>query len=163
MPVRLRRNRLCLVFLCTLLVTGCASLSEPWQVPEVAFAGLRVTEFTLARQTFVVILVVRNPNDRTLPIKAMTCRLQVEGSEVVQGASTLDRQIPAFGHALVDVEVAGSLLDLIQQLPSLALKDEPIDWTVSGTATIADGFLTLPYRYSGQVNARTLLSRGVKR
>jgi LEA14-like dessication related protein len=163
MPVRLRRNRWCLVLLCAVLVSDCASLNEPWEAPEVAFAGLRVKELTLAQQTFVVTLAVRNPNDRTLPITAMTCRLQIEGREVAQGASTLDRQIPAFGDALVDVEVAGSLLGLIQQLPALARKDEPIDWTVSGTATIADGVLTLPYRYSGQVSARTLLSRGAKR
>jgi LEA14-like dessication related protein len=163
MPARLRRNRLCFVFLYTLMITGCASLSEPWQAPEVAFAGLRITEFTLARQTFVVSLAVRNPNDRALPIKAMTYRLQVEGGEVAAGASTLDRQIPAFGDALVDLEVAGSLLDLVQQVPALALKDEPVHWTISGTATIADGFLTLPYSYSGQVNARTLLSRGAGR
>ena len=163
MPVRLRRNRWCLVLLCAVLVSGCASLSEPWEAPEVAFTGLRVKELTLAQQTFVVTLAVRNPNDRTLPIKAMTCRLQIEGREVAQGASTLDRQIPAFGDAVVDVEVAGSLLGLIQQLPTLARKDEPIDWTVSGTVTIADGFLTLPYWYSGQVDAKKLLSRTVAR
>ena len=125
-----------------------------------AFAGLRVKEVTLARQTVIVTLTVRNPNDRPLPIKAMTCRLQIEGSEVARGASTLDRQIPAFGDALVDLDIEGSLLGLIQQLPSLSLKDAPLDWTVSGTVTIADGFLTLPYRYSGQVDAKTLLSRG---
>jgi hypothetical protein len=34
-----------------------------------------------------------------------------------------------------------------------------VEWTVSGTATIADGLLTLPYRHSGQVDARALLAR----
>jgi len=125
----------------------------------VALAGLRIKEITLASQTAVVTLAVKNPNDRELPITAMTYRIQIEGSEVVQGASALDRQIPAFGEAVVDVEVAGSLLGLVAQLPSLALEDRPHDWTVSGTVTIADGLLTLPYRYSGQVDAKQLLSR----
>lgn len=159
MPVRHLANSLCLGLLCVALVSGCASLTRPWQAPEVALAGLRIKEITLASQTFVVTLAVKNPNDRALPITAMTYRIQIEGSEVVQGASALDRQIPAFGEAVVDVEVAGSLLGLVAQLPSLALEDRPRDWTVSGTVTIADGLLTLPYRYSGQVDAKQLLSR----
>jgi LEA14-like dessication related protein len=142
------------------VLVGCATLTEPWRAPEVAFVGLRVKEVTLDRQTFVVTLAVHNPNDRTLPIKAMTCRLRIQGSEVVEGEAALDRQIPGFGDALVDLEVAGSLLGLTQQLPVLALKPGPIQWTVSGTATLADGFLLLPYRYSGQVDAKTLLSAG---
>jgi len=142
------------------LLAGCASLTKPWQAPEVALAGLRVQELTLARQTLVLTLAMRNPNDRTLPIKGLTYRLKLEGNEIAQGASALDRQIPAFGDALVDVEVVGSLLGLIQQLPALALKDRPLDWTITGTATIADGLLTLPYRYSGQVDPRELLARG---
>jgi len=162
-PVRLPRNALGLVLLWAAVAVGCASLAEPWQAPEVAFAGFRFKEVTLARQTVNITLAVRNPNDRTLPIKAMTYRLQIAGRDVARGASALDRQIPAFGEALVDLEVEGSLIDLIQQLPRLALKDVPLDWTVSGTATVADGFLTLPYRYSGQVNAGTLLALGIRR
>lgn len=148
-----------LVLLLSLLV-GCASLTKSWEAPEVALAGLRVKELTLARQTVVLTLAMRNPNDRTLPIKGLTYRLKLEGNEIAQGASALDRQIPAFGDALVDLDVTGSLLGLIQQLPALALKDRPLDWTITGTATIADGLLTLPYRYSGQVDPRELLAQG---
>lgn len=142
------------------LLAGCASLTKPWEAPEVALAGLRVKELTLARQTVVLTLAMRNPNDRTLPIKGLTYRLKLEGNEIAQGASALDRQIPAFGDALVDLDVTGSLLGLVQQLPALALRDRPLDWTITGTATIADSLLTLPYRYSGQVDPRELLARG---
>lgn len=142
------------------LLAGCATLTKPWQAPEVALAGLRVKEVTLARQTVVLTLAMRNPNDRTLPVRGLTYRLKLEGNEIAQGASALERQIPAFGEAVVDVDVTGSLLGLVQQLPSLALKDRPLDWTLTGTATIADGLLTLPYRYSGQVDPRELLARG---
>lgn len=142
------------------LLTGCAGLAKPWEAPEVALAGLRVKELRLAQQTLLLTLAVKNPNDRTLPIKGLTYRLKLEGNEIAQGTSALERQIPAFGEALVDLEVTGSLLGLAQQLPTLALKDRPLDWTLSGTATIADGLLTLPYRYSGQVDPRELLVRG---
>jgi LEA14-like dessication related protein len=152
-------HRICPALLYAVLVSACASLTEPWKAPAVAFAGLRVQELTLAHQTFVVTLAVENPNDRALPIQAMTCRLEIEGRELAQGVTKLDDQIPAFGDALVNVEVTGSLLGLTQQVPSLALKEGPIGWTVSGTVTVADGLLPLPYRYSGQVDANALLSR----
>jgi hypothetical protein len=144
------------------LLAGCASLTKPWQSPEVSLVGLQPKELSLARQVFVATLAVRNPNDRTLPIKAMTYRLKLDGQELAEGGGALDRQIPAFGESTVDVEVVGSLLGLAQYLPALAVRQGPLDWTVSGTATIADGFLTLPYRYSGQVDPQELLSQAAR-
>jgi len=162
MPNRPLARALCLLLPLALLA-GCATLTKPWEAPEVALAGLRVKELGLTRQTVILTLAVRNPNDRTLPIKGLTYRLKLEGNEIAQGASALDRQIPAFGDALMDVEVTGSLLGLVQQLPGLALKDRPLDWILSGTTTIADGLLTLPYRYSGQVDPKELLARAMPR
>jgi LEA14-like dessication related protein len=144
--------------LITALVSGCASLTQSWIAPEVALAGLRIKELTLLRQVFIVTLTVKNPNDRTLPIKSMTYRLKLEGNELAQGSSRLDRQIPPLGTAPVEVEVVSSLLGITQQLPALALKDRPLDWTVSGTASLANGLLPLPYRWSGQIDAKALLS-----
>jgi LEA14-like dessication related protein len=144
---------------CAALLSGCASLTKPWLAPEVALMGLRAKELSLARQVLVARLAVRNPNDRTLPIKSMTYRLSLEGQELAQGASSLDRQIPAFGESPVDVEVIGNLLGLAPLLPALLARQTPLNWTLTGTATIADGLLTLPYRYSGQVDPREILSR----
>jgi LEA14-like dessication related protein len=144
--------------LCAALLTGCATITKPWEAPEVSLIGLRLKEISLTRQVFVVTLAVHNPNDRTLPIKAMTYRLSLEGKELAEGASTLERQIPALGDESVDVEVIGSLLGVTQMLPALATRQTPLDWTLTGTATIADGLLTLPYRYSGQVDPQEVLS-----
>ena len=155
----MQRSALALALLCAALLTGCATLTQPWKAPEVSLTGLRLKELTLARQVFVATLAVHNPNDRTLPIKAMTYKLKLEGQELAQGASALDRQIPALGDASVDVEVIGSLLGVTQMLPALATRQTPLDWTLTGTATIADGLLTLPYRYSGQVDPQEVLSR----
>ncbi|MBK5966393.1 Water stress and hypersensitive response domain-containing protein [Thiocystis minor] len=149
-----------LLVLMTGLLPGCASLVESWKAPEVALIGLQPKELGLTRQVFIATLAVKNPNDRTLPIKAMTYRLALEGQDVAEGGGALDRQIPAFGETTVDVEVIGSLLGLLQQLPVLALKERPLNWTVSGTATLAGGLITLPYRYSGKIDARELTAGG---
>lgn len=146
--------------LVVMLLAGCASMTKPWAAPEVGLVGLRAKELGLLRQVFVVTLTVKNPNDRALPIKAMTYRLELEGNQLVAGASAIDREIPAFSESLVDVDVAGNLLAVVAQLPALALKDRPLDWSISGTATIAGGYLALPFRYSGQVDPGTLLAEG---
>lgn len=147
-----------LLFLAGLL-GGCTSFTRPWQAPEVTLIGLRAKELTLERQVFIATLAVRNPNDRTLPIKSMTYRLSLEGEQVAEGGGALERQIPAFGEERAEVEVVGSLVGLAPRLAVFALQDRPLGWTLSGMATIADGLLTLPYRYSGEIDARALLAR----
>jgi len=166
-----------LVLLGLVVVGGCASLTEPlsypWKTPEVALAGLRVKELSLARQSFVVRLAVHNPNDRALPITAMTWRLQIEGRDLAEGTAKVDRQVPAFGDALVDLEAEGSLvardgrpggsagavfdlLGLTEQAAILTLQEGSVTWKVSGTLTLAGSLFPLPYWYSGQVDAKTL-------
>jgi hypothetical protein len=144
-----------------ILLASCASLTKPWETPEVALLGLQPKELGLARQSFLVTLRIRNPNDRTLPIKAMTYRLYLEGSELVNGSSELDRQIPAFGEETVQVEVNGSLFGLLSRLPALALKNDNLEWAVAGTVTILGGLLSLPYRYSGDIDPKALLSGAI--
>lgn len=146
------------------LLSGCAGLSNltrPWTAPEVALLQLQPKALGLTRQVLIATLAVKNPNDRTLPIKAMTYQIGLEGQDVAEGGGALAQQIPAFGTATVDVEVNGSLLMLIQQLPVLALKNRPLTWNIAGTVTIADGWLTLPYRYSGKIDAKQLRT-GIK-
>lgn len=152
----MRLGPYCLVAL--LLLAACATLSKPWTAPEIRPLGLRPAELRADRQSFLLNLLVKNPNDRTLPIKAMTYRLSLDGSEIASGASALERQIPAFGEETVDLEVNGNLMSLISRIPSLALGGRDLEWKIAGTVTVADGLLTLPYRYSGTVSPQTLMS-----
>jgi LEA14-like dessication related protein len=141
-----------------LLVVGCASVTESWETPEVALVGLQPTAIGFERQSFIARLRITNPNDRTLPIQRMTYRLSVEGNEIANGAGELDRQIPAFGEETVDVEVNSNLLDLLSKLPVLALQNDSLEWTISGTVGVLGGMLPLPYRYSGEIDPRALMS-----
>lgn len=141
-----------------ILLTGCTTLTKPWMAPEVRPVGLQPTQLGPDRQSFIVNLLVKNRNDRTLPIKAMTYRLFLEGGEIAGGSGELDRQIPAFGEERVDLEVNSSLMSLVSRLPALALTTEDLEWKITGTVAVADGLVTLPYRYSGTVAPETLMS-----
>jgi LEA14-like dessication related protein len=161
------RRCLMLAVLGAVMASGCTTLSaplaSPWKTPKVALVGLTVKEVTLARQTFGVRLAVHNPNDRALPIRAMTWRLQIEGQDLAEGAAELEQRIPAFGDALVDMEAAGNLVGLTEQAALLATTRGPVAWKVSGTVTLADGLLPLPYWYSGRVDAKALIALGTRR
>jgi LEA14-like dessication related protein len=144
-----------------LLLAACASLVKPWKTPEVALASLRLKALGFSKQSFLVGLRIRNPNDRTLPVTAMNFRLYLEGDEIATGSSELDRRIPAFGEELVQVEVNSDLMGLMPRLPTLVMKNDDLQWKITGTATVA-GMITLPYSYSGSVDPKALLSDAVR-
>jgi LEA14-like dessication related protein len=139
-----------------LALAGCASLTQSWQTPEVAVTSIKPQQLTLQQQTMQVGLKIRNPNDRMLPIKAMTYRLYLEGDQIASGGGALDRQIPAFGEEDVEVSLIGDGAALIGMLPALALQSRPWRYKIAGTATVA-GVLPLPYSYSGEIDPQTLL------
>ena len=151
-----------LVVLSLLLIgAGCASLTRSWIAPEVMVTSLKPQQIALTEQLLLVGLKIHNPNDRTLPIKAMTYRLYLEGDEIATGGGTLERQIPALGDASVEVSVVASALALAGKLPTLALQSRPWAYRISGTVTVA-GVVPIPYRYSGEIDPRELVgARGL--
>lgn len=143
---------------------GCAGLTASWTAPEVALLGAQPKLLGLDRQSFLVTLGVTNPNDRALPIKGLSYRVQVEGQDLAEGSSALARLIPAGATEQVDVEVGSNLLGLMPSLPQLLLTKAELAWTVSGIAyvEVAGVRLPLPYRHSGTIAPKALLSGALR-
>ncbi len=141
-----------------LVLGGCASLAPAsWKTPEIDLLAVQPKQIGFKKQSFIVTLRVKNPNDRTLPLKAMSYRLKLEGDKLADGGVELDRRIPALGEEVVDIEVNTGLLELISRLPTLALKRDDLEWKITGTVTVADGWVTLPYRYTGKIDPEKLI------
>jgi len=141
------------------LIGGCSHVTKSWITPGVTLTGIRPVQMTAERQTFILSLNVNNPNDRSLPIKAATYRLEVEGHEIADGTGNVDKQIPAFGEGAVDVEVHTSLLDLSRSIPALALTGGSWNYEISGILKLAGGLIPVPFRYSGEVEAAQIMGR----
>jgi LEA14-like dessication related protein len=141
--------------------TGCASLTEDWKAPQLALVSVRPKALALEQQSFLVRLRVENPNDRTLPLSAMTYRISVEGRELAHGATELERTIPPFGEETVDVEVSSNLVALLPQLSIFALSRDKLRWKLSGTVALASGLFTLPFWYSGEIDPRAVIASRV--
>jgi LEA14-like dessication related protein len=115
-------NGVCMRDRCTagiaLLLGGCAltRLQAPTITPE----SVELTDAQINRQQFTVQLHVQNPNDRDLPIKSVSCTLEVEGVDVGEGHSTQPFSVPAHGETDFDMVVttnfAASVPDLLRRV-----------------------------------------------
>lgn len=163
MSIRSRRRALLMLLSAPLLgaVAGCATVTEPWLPPEVSLRSITPQRLDAGRQTLLLGLHLTNPNDRTLPIRAMTYRLALEGTEVARGDGALERQLPAFGSAAAEVSVETDLARLLPLLPTLMLASRPLRYRIDGTATVAN-LIPLPFRHDGEVDAAAALRRALR-
>jgi LEA14-like dessication related protein len=133
-------------------------VTKPWTAPEVSLVDIRLGQVTTEQQTFVLRLNVKNPNDRTLPIKGASYNLEIEDHEIASGTSSLEKQIPAYDSGVVDVLVNINMMELIRGFPELSVTGGKWDYRVSGVIKVAGGYIPLPFRYSGEIDAAQIIS-----
>jgi len=101
-----------------LLLGGCAYTHL--QAPTITPQTVELTDVQINQQQFRVQLHVENPNDRALPIKSVSCTLEVEGVEVGKGRSAQPFSVPAHGDTdfdmIVTTNVAASVPDLLRRV-----------------------------------------------
>lgn len=138
-----------------LLVGGCAYTRL--QAPTITPQTVELTDVQIDEQQFRVQLHVENPNDRALPIKSVSCTLQVEGVDVGKGRSAQPFNVPAHGETdfdmVVTTNLAASVPDLLRrvftggQLPKYQFSGwvnpditlmPPIPFSKSGQISIPD-------------------------
>lgn len=100
-----------------LLIGSCAVMQL--QAPAVSLTSVELTNVQIDQQQFLVNLHVQNPNDRPLPIKSVSCTLQVEGVDVGSGKSTGPFTVPANGESDVEMLVT---TNFAASVPNLLLR-----------------------------------------
>jgi LEA14-like dessication related protein len=135
------------------LIGACVHL----QAPTVNLVAVELADVQLEEQHFKVRLHVENPNDRPLPIKSVSCSLQVQGVEVGEGRSTESFTVPAKGEtefdALVTTNVTKSVPSLLPKLLSSVLQHgEMPDYHVSGWVNPDIALVPpIPFSHSGKI------------
>jgi LEA14-like dessication related protein len=101
-----------------MLLGSCAVMHL--QAPAITLTSVELTDMQIDAQQFTVHLHVQNPNDRPLPIKSVSCTLQVEDAEVGQGKSAGPFTVPALGDSdvamLVTTNFANSVPNLLMRV-----------------------------------------------
>jgi LEA14-like dessication related protein len=137
-----------------ILSGGCALTHL--QAPAITPGSVELTEAALDRQRFTVHLHVENPNDRPLPVKSVSCTLQIEGVDVGKGKSAEPVTVPAHGDAdfdmLVETNFVTSVPDVLRRL--IQRGDLP-QYTFSGWVHPDVALLPpIPFSKSGQIAMR---------
>jgi LEA14-like dessication related protein len=133
-----------------LLGSGCA-LAPKFTAPTLSIVGVRLEGSDLLAQHLKVRLHVQNPNDRTLPVKAIAYTLEVDGQPFATGESAESFVVPALGEAEFDMNVttnvAGTLVRLLTRGPD-ALASVP--YHLSGKVSLSEGWRqSIPFEQRG--------------
>jgi Late embryogenesis abundant protein len=108
--------RACLALVAVLGLGALMGACVHLQAPTVNLVAVELADVQLDEQHFTVRLHIQNPNNRPLPIKSVSCTLQIQGVEVGEGRSTEPFTVPAEGEAEFDALVT---TNLTKSVPSL--------------------------------------------
>lgn len=146
-----------IVLLIASVLTACASQARLEQ-PNLSVVGIEMLEGSLFTQRLKVRVRVQNPNDRELPIKGVSAKLEVAGNDFATGVSAQPFVVPAFGEAEFDLMVDASMAQTIIGMIGKDTQDGPrdsVDYRLSGKVSLSSGFVrSLPFDETGTLQLK---------
>lgn len=141
--------RLLLGLSALLLFTACATLSEPARAPNVSLVDFQVADAGFFEQRYLLMLRVQNPNPVELSIRGMDYSLDLNGTQFARGVSDRKLVLPAYGEALVPVELISSLSAAVRILQQLG--GEAVRYELNGGVAVGEQGRRLPFSYEGEL------------
>lgn len=130
---------------------ACALVAPHFERPQITVVKIEVKDAQLLQQHFLVHVRVANPNDRALPVREISCSLQLGDEDFGHGLSAGAFTVPAQGTAefalLVTTDLATGILKL---LPRLRDSAKPLDYRLTGRVETGLAWLrTIPFDERG--------------
>jgi len=126
---------------CLFLTLGCAGLGKTLEPPRVSFANVKIQELKGMENVVHIELRVFNTNDVSLTVKAVDCELTMNRKRLATGVSKIDREIPAYGTALIPLTLYSSVVDLFRGVIGLQEKEKVI-FGLTGKLRVEGGMWT---------------------
>ena len=155
-----------LVLCCALLlVNGCAAFYGLKHDPKISIADIRVQNIKAMEGVLLIKLRILNPNDVPLALQGIQCDMEINQRHFASVLSNSNQTIPAFGSAVVPIEVYASLLDILASVTDLLHSvgktpgnDTPTPYTLRGSVRVdIRGFTReVPFNTSGEVSLKGL-------
>lgn len=135
------------------LLVACAGPGAYREAPRVSLVSIEPLDMTLLEQRYALELRIMNPNAVDIPVSGLDYSIAINKREFAYGISRQAVIIPAYGEAVLEVEVVSGLLDVLRQLQSLQ-EDKPVvlHYRLSGKLGLADSSRKLPFDYSGELS-----------
>lgn len=132
-----------------LVAAACASIAPRIDAPQVSLEAVRVTRIVESKAEISVRLRLLNPNAAELVINELAYEITLDGRQAASGRTQRVDRLPPGGEGKVDLSgrvdvgaVATAMMALGSQLP--------VQYTVSGTATVQNGLL-LSFSRKGEI------------
>jgi LEA14-like dessication related protein len=143
------------MFACALL-GGCSLFVPKLETPQLSVVNVELQKSDLWEQRMRVRMRVVNPNDRPIPVKGLTCSLEVQGEELAHGVSGASFNVPALGEAEFDMNMtanmAGALIKLLGRGNSIG---DQVEYRVKGKLSLSEGLLrSIPFEDKGTFKLR---------
>ena len=140
----------------SLLLSGCSLFVPKLETPKLSVVNVELQKSALWEQRLKVRMRVVNPNDRPIPVKGLTCALELQGQELAHGVSGAAFNVPAFGEAEFDMNMtanmASALLRLLGRGEPLG---EQVEYRVKGRISLSEGLLrSIPFEDRGTFKLR---------
>jgi LEA14-like dessication related protein len=148
-----RASRCAVLVSLAVLFSGCAGLGTYREPPRVSLISIQPKEVGVLEQRYALQLRILNPNDTALPVAGMQYSLQINDHEFAYGVSRQPVSIPAYGEALLDVDVVSNLLSVLRQLQEASAgKQESLKYRLSGSLSLENRLGKLPFDYHGELD-----------
>lgn len=133
------------------LGAGCALIPSHLERPHLTVVGVEVEHAQFLEQRFRVRIRVDNPNDRSLPVRAINFTIELAGERIGSGTSAAPFTVAANAatefDALVTTDLATTLLKV---LPHLKEGGAPVEYRLAGTvATDLPLLASVPFDQRG--------------
>ena len=150
------RTSLLTVGFTLLLLSGCASgLQNLLKSPTVELASVQLVGLDFSSQTFLLSFDVANPNGISLPIKAVSYGVKLNGQRFASGETASAFSVPANGASQFAISVDLDLLKTAPQLLSIVRQSvhEEVAYELDGQLSL-DIPLTPPLSFSNDGSIR---------
>ncbi len=138
--------------LMALLMTGCSLLPPKPEPPRISLVGVQLLQSELLELRYALKLRVRNPNDFPLRIQGMDFQMELNRMHFADGVSNAAVEVPAYGEALLQVEVSSSLWSIARQLRGFGEGGtESIPYRMYGRISMAGRMAAIPFSSEGSI------------
>jgi LEA14-like dessication related protein len=135
-----------------LVLTACNTFPVRTEPPRVTLVGLSLASVELLEQRYQVRLRLKNPNAFALPVRGVDFHLDLNGRNFADGVSNQTLDVPAYGEALLEMEVSSNLLQVFRQLQSLEENAvSGVAYRIKGKVAIGDYGRRLSFDQSGEI------------
>lgn len=145
------RRALCTAAFVLAALGACSLVAPHFEHPRLSVVRVEVEGAQILTQRFRIRIRVENPNDRALPIRAISFTMQLAGEDFGYGTTAAPFTVPARGEGEFETIVTTDLATtLMKILPRLKDRSQPIEYRLAGKVETDLAFLsTVPFDQRG--------------